>query len=234
MAIVQALEIVYFAEAGSRLLPGPYDVSFVEGSVSTPEEVEKIRKIREDSRYVVAIGACATAGGIQALRNGLSLEALKSAVYPAPEVVEALPTSTPISAHIRVDLELQGCPISKDQLLQTIASLLRGKIPLLPGYPVCIDCKQKGNVCVVVRDRVPCMGPVTRTGCGVLCPTYGRGCYGCFGPSDNPQIGAFQILMEEVGLTPEEMVLEYGKFNVGSHPFQKGIALARGEGRHEP
>jgi coenzyme F420-reducing hydrogenase gamma subunit len=160
----------------------------------------------------------------------MSMDVVKSTVYPTPEVLDVLPMSTPISAHIPVDLELQGCPISKEQLLQVVASLVRGTIPRLPGHPVCVDCKQKGNVCIVVRDKVPCMGPVTRTGCGVLCPSYGRGCYGCFGPSDNPQLGAFKQMMTDIGLSADQMVLEYSKFNVNAVSFQKGIALSHDAG----
>ena len=221
-AITRAVEIVYFAEAGSELLPGPYDVSFVEGSVSTPDELEKVRRIREESRFVVAIGACATAGGIQALRNWMPLAAVKAAVYPTPEVLKVLPTSTPISAHIPVDLELQGCPISKVQLVQVIASLVAGRVPSLPGHSVCLDCKQKGNVCVVVSGGVPCMGPVTRTGCGALCPSYDRGCYGCFGPSDDPHLGAFRGMLSDLGLTADEIRMEYRKFYAYSEAFKKG------------
>jgi coenzyme F420-reducing hydrogenase gamma subunit len=222
LAVAGAVEIAHFAEAGSDLRPGPYDVSFVEGSVSTPEEVRKIQGIREDSRLVVAIGACATSGGIQALRNGMVLDTVKAAVYPTPEVVAALPHSTPISAHIVVDLELQGCPISKAQLLSVIASLVAGRIPVLPGHSVCLDCKQKGNVCVVVRGGTPCMGPVTRTGCGALCPSYDRGCYGCFGPSDDPQLDAFGAMLTGLGLTADGIRMEYRKFNAQAAGFRPG------------
>jgi len=225
LAIVQAVEIAYFAEAGSELRPGPYDVAFVEGSISTPDEVEKIRKIRAESKFVVAIGACATAGGIQALRNGMSLEMVKAAVYPTPEVLDVLPSSTPHSAHIKVDLELQGCPISKAQLIQTVASLVAGRVPKLPGHSVCLECKRRGNLCVVVNDRLPCMGPVTRTGCGALCPTYRRGCYGCFGPSDDPQLEPFRWMLTDLGLSEEARSMEFAKFNAYAEGFRKDSGL---------
>lgn len=221
LALAEMVEIAYFAEVSSRLAPGPYDVAFVEGSVSTPEEARRIQKIREEARILVAIGACATAGGIQALRNFRALGPMVQAVYPTPEVLEVLPQATPIGEHVPVDLELHGCPISKSQLLEVLPVLLEGRVPRIPGHPVCVDCKRLGNPCVVVRHRIPCLGPVTRTGCGALCPTYGRGCYGCFGPSDAPQIPAAFQMLEELGLSREAASLEFQRFTGWARPFRE-------------
>ncbi len=212
LALAAAFDIVRFVEAMSGSQPGPWDVSLVEGSVTTEEEAARIRAIRAQSRYLAAIGACATAGGIQALREWVPLEALKQAVYPAPEVIAALPRSTPASAHVRVDLELPGCPIDKGQLKEALLSLARGRIPALPCHAVCLECKRRGNPCVVVAKGIPCLGPVTRTGCGALCPRFGRGCYGCFGPAEQSNFGAMREMLEGAGLSPEAITRQYRLF----------------------
>ena len=182
LALAGQVEIGHFLEATSRILPGPYDISFVEGSISTEADLGRIREIREQSRHLVAIGSCATAGGIQALRNGRDLGDLKANIYPAPELVDALERSTPISDHVEVDAELHGCPISKRQLLEFVSATLAGRRPDLPAVSQCVECKRAGTVCVMAAGGPPCLGPVTLGGCGNICPRHGRGCYGCFGP----------------------------------------------------
>jgi sulfhydrogenase subunit delta len=182
--IVERFELVEFAEASSHRSSGPFDILLVEGSVSTPEQAEEIVRLRREARLLVTIGACATAGGIQALRNWADHDAWSAAVYPQPELVESLATATPIRDHVTVDAELRGCPISPGQLLELITALRVGRRPQLPDESVCADCKRRGTVCVLVSGGGPCLGPVTQTGCGALCPAFGRGCYGCFGPYD--------------------------------------------------
>jgi len=186
LAIADRLTIAYFREATKAALKGPYDLSLVEGSVTTPEHLEQIKKVRRISKLLVTIGTCATSGGIQALRNFADVGEYLRQVYPAPQHLETLAESTPISAHVPVDLELQGCPISKFQLLAVVSAYLnRGRLHM-PGYSVCLDCKRRGNICVLVAHGRPCLGPVTRAGCGALCPSFQRGCYGCFGPKETP------------------------------------------------
>ena len=180
-----AVEIAYFLEARRRTMPGPYDIALVEGSVTTPHEVERIQEIRKQAKTLVALGTCATAGGIQALRNTANLDDLAIAVYEHPEYLHALPKSTPISEHVKVDFELWGCPVNKYQLVEVIQAVLQKRRPNLPTQSICLDCKRRGIVCMVVAHGVACLGPATRTGCGVLCPANGRGCYGCFGPTPN-------------------------------------------------
>lgn len=200
-----AIDIVNFAEASSRMEPGPYDVTLVEGSISTPEQLEQIREIRGMTKVLVTIGACATSGGIQALRNTKDLGRFVRTVYPTPEYVDSLETSTPVADHVRVDLELTGCPVDRGQLLGAISALLAGAVPRVSDSPVCVECKRRGYVCVVVAKGEPCLGPVTKTGCGALCPAFGRGCYGCFGPaqpSNNTE--ALGRTFVELGLTPKE------------------------------
>jgi coenzyme F420-reducing hydrogenase gamma subunit len=184
LALGEALDFAYFPEASSRMEEGPYDLVLVEGSISTPEDASRILTVREQTRLLITIGACATAGGIQALRNWTDVESYKQVVYPSPAYIQSLSTSTPISEHVRVDYELWGCPIDKGQLLRLITDLLAGVKPKLPTHSVCIDCKRAGYVCVMVAKGLPCLGPVTRTGCGALCPRMGRDCYGCFGPTE--------------------------------------------------
>jgi coenzyme F420-reducing hydrogenase gamma subunit len=177
------VRIAHFPEASRATVAGPYDVSLVEGSVTTPDDIERIHRIRDQSRILVAIGACATAGGIQALRNVADVEQFASLIYARPDYLSVLSTSTPASAHVRVDLELYGCPIDRRQLLDTVTALLAGRKPNVPGHSVCFECKLRDAVCVLAGRGVACLGPVTRAGCGAICPAYGRGCFGCFGPA---------------------------------------------------
>ncbi|HVP22950.1 MAG TPA: hypothetical protein VMS77_03455 [Conexivisphaerales archaeon] len=200
LALADRVEIRDFLEASSSSGGAPYDISLVEGSISTPEEVEKIMRVREDSRVLVTIGACATSGGLQALRNWSRLDLFKGAVYPSPRVVKSLEKALPVSDFVAVDFELRGCPISKEQLLQFFASMLRGARPRVPTNSVCFECKRKGDVCVLVAGGAPCMGPATMAGCGAICPSFARGCYGCFGPSDDVNLKSYAAWLEKSGL----------------------------------
>lgn len=190
LTVASAVHIAHFAEASSHLEPGPYDVAIVEGSITTQEDEERLHRLRADSRYLMTIGACATAGGIQALRNFSDHQAFMQAVYAKPEYIQTLATSTPISAHVKVDFELRGCPIDKHQLLEVIASLVSGHRPRTSTESVCQPCKRRGTVCVVVAQGTACLGPVTQAGCGSICPAYARGCYGCFGPTVDPNVAS--------------------------------------------
>lgn len=186
--IANRFEIVEFAEATSRRSSGPYDVLLVEGSISTPEQAVEIVRLRAAARVLVTIGACATAGGIQALRTAAEHEAFRAAVYPAPAFVDSLAVATPVADHVTVDAELRGCPIDGGQLLELLAAMATGRRPQLPDQAVCLECKRRGIACVVVAGGLPCLGPVTRTGCGAICPAMGRGCYGCFGPREGANV----------------------------------------------
>lgn len=188
LAIGEAFEIAFFLEASSQQKPGPYDIGLVEGSISTKQDAERIQAIRQQCRTLVTIGACATAGGIQALRNWADWEEFQQYVYAEPDYVDSLATSTPIAEHVKVDYELRGCPIDKGQLLTLLTTVLRGATPRFATHSVCIECKRQSIVCLAVTLGVPCLGPVTQAGCGALCPRFGRGCFGCFGPHENAHV----------------------------------------------
>ena len=185
LAIVGAVDIVHFPEASSAMNPhGPFDVTLVEGSVSTAGQLEELRAIRAASKVLVTIGACATAGGVQALRNFADHQDFIRAVYARPDYIDTLATSTPVADHVPVDYELRGCPISKEQLLEVLSAFLAGRRPDIADESVCMECKRAGQVCVVVAHGQACLGPVTHAGCGALCPRFARGCFGCFGPKE--------------------------------------------------
>jgi sulfhydrogenase subunit delta len=198
LELAEMIELALFLEARRQVRPGPYDIGLVEGSVTTPHEVERILEIRSQVRFLVAFGTCATSGGIQALRNFTKVEDLALKVYEYPEYLQVLDTATPLSHHVKVDLELWGCPVNKYQVLEVVTALLQNRKPFLPGHSVCLDCKRKGTVCVEVTAGMPCLGPITRTGCGAICPANGRGCYGCFGPAQNAEFQSYARLLKSL------------------------------------
>ncbi len=220
LAVADALEIASFPEASSAVAAGPYDLSLVEGSITTAHDAERIREVRRQSRHLVTIGACATAGGVQALRNFASIGELVAAVYPSPQYIETLATSTPIAAHVAVDFELRGCPINKTQLLEVIGAFLAGRKPAVAAYSVCIECKRRGTVCVMVQG-VPCLGPLTHAGCGALCPAYRRGCYGCYGPMETPNVPALAQRWQALGAPAKRFEHALRSFNAAAQGFQR-------------
>lgn len=229
LALGQALDIAYFPEASSDMSDGPYDIALVEGSITTAEDAHRILNVRQQTKKLLTIGACATAGGIQALRNWGDIETFKQAVYPRPDYIQSLSTSTPISNHVHVDFELWGCPIDKGQLLRVLTDLSAGVLPRLPADSVCLECKRRGTVCVVIAKGVPCLGPVTRSGCGAICPAMGRDCYGCFGPSEGARKGPglppnttslARHFHEELQLIPVEVVRRFRGINGYTTPFR--------------
>jgi coenzyme F420-reducing hydrogenase gamma subunit len=220
LQIAAAVDIVHFLEATSRVEPGPYDLSIVEGSVTTPRDAARIQEIRHVSKKLVTIGACATAGGIQALRNFADHAEMMRAVYAKPEYIDTLATSTAIGSHVPVDFELRGCPIDKGQLIEVITAFLHGRAPQVRAHSTCMDCKARGNVCVMVAHGTPCLGPITHAGCGALCPTYNRGCYGCFGPSDDARPDALVKDLLERGVQRPEIYRLLSNFNAAAEPFR--------------
>jgi coenzyme F420-reducing hydrogenase gamma subunit len=220
LALAERLEIAYFLEASSATVDGPYDISIVEGSITTAHDAERIREVRRNSRALITIGACATSGGIQALRNFADVEDFTRVVYASPEFISTLATSTPISAHVPVDFELNGCPINKHQLLEVIGAHLARRRPRVRAHSVCVECKRRGTVCVMVAHGTPCLGPVTHAGCGAICPAYDRGCYGCYGPMETPNTAALSARMAELGAEELDLVRIYRTFNAAAAPFR--------------
>ena len=220
LALAGELDIAYFTEAGLERAEGDYDLSIVEGSITTAEEAERIREIRARSRRLISIGACATAGGIQALRNFADVDEFVSTVYASPKYISTLRYSTPAVEHVAVDFELNGCPPDMGQLLEVISAYLNERRPQIPAHSVCIECKRRGNVCVMVAHGTPCLGPVTHAGCGALCPSYHRGCYGCFGPMEQPNAGSLGGWLARHDLPERDVVRLYRTFYAGAPAFR--------------
>jgi coenzyme F420-reducing hydrogenase gamma subunit len=220
LAMTERVEIAYFPEASRTMRRGPYDLSLVEGSITTPHDALRIQRVRRDSKLLIAMGACVTAGGIQALRNFGDVKELAGAVYARTEEISVLDRSSPVSEHVKVDFELRGCPVNKRQLLEVISAFLHGRKPNVPRYSLCIECKRKGTVCVMVARGIPCLGPVTQAGCGALCPSYGRGCYGCFGPQESPNTSSLSARWGELGVNGEDIKRAYRTFNAAADAFR--------------
>ena len=221
LAVAGAVEIAHFLEASRAVVRGPYDLSLVEGSITTAGDADRIREVRRVSKTLVTIGACATSGGIQALRNFRDVTEFIRSVYAHPEFIDTLSTSTAIADHVPVDFELRGCPVNKVQLLEVLSSFLAGRRPNTPAQAVCVECKQRGTVCVMVASGTPCLGPVTHAGCGAICPTYDRGCYGCFGPKETANTASLAARWTELGATKPQLVRVFRGFNAAAAPFRK-------------
>ena len=231
MCLAEQVEIVYFPEASSLKGPGPFDVALVEGSISTPEDHTRIQRIRRLSKTLITIGACATAGGIQALRNGADRAEFLRIVYPHPEFLRSLARTTPISDHVTVDFELRGCPVNKDQLLQVLGAVIHNRALRVPNHSVCRECKLNGTVCLMVARGIPCLGPVTQAGCGGLCPEFARGCYGCFGPSRFPNTASLLDRLQADGHEADRLVPLLRNFNCGAPEFAEAAAHVSGNVR---
>jgi coenzyme F420-reducing hydrogenase gamma subunit len=220
LALAGAIRFANFTEASSAVIDGPYDLSLVEGSITTAHDAERIRDVRAQSRHLITIGACATAGGIQALRNFADVAEYSRVVYARPDYIETLATSTPIAQHVKVDFELRGCPIDKRQLLEVLGAFLHGRKPVVPTESVCTECKRRGNPCVMVTHGTPCLGPVTQAGCGAICPAFARGCYGCFGPMESPNAAALAARFVQLGMDGPGLRRVFRTFNADAAAFR--------------
>jgi sulfhydrogenase subunit delta len=224
--LAERVDIVHFAEFGAVDETAEADIALVEGSVSTPHEIERIKAVRARSKYLIAIGACATSGGIQALRNLADAPAWTRAVYARAEHISTLDRVSPLSAHARVDLELWGCPVNARQVLGAMYDLLAGVSPAPSRDKLCMECKRLGHVCVVVAHGKPCMGPVTATGCGVLCPSLGRDCYGCSGPAESPNVAALAARLRALGLPERDVRQRFASIHSAAPEFERVSAAA--------
>ena len=221
LGVAREVDIAYFPEVSRAMLKGPYDIGLVEGSITTHHDAQRIQAVRRQCKKLITIGACATAGGIQALRNWKDVDEFIRVVYATPQYISTLKLSTPISEHVPVDFELRGCPINKHQLLELITALLAGRKPGIPAYSVCMECKRKGNVCITAAQGVACLGPVTHAGCGALCPSFNRGCYGCYGPMESPNTESLSNQFRILGQTNAEITRAFRSFNAWAWPFRK-------------
>jgi coenzyme F420-reducing hydrogenase gamma subunit len=225
LAVAGAVTIDNFLEASRAVGKGPWDLVLVEGSITTPHDAERIHQVRRKAKFLVTIGACATAGGIQALRNFTDVGAYAKAVYASPQFLEVLGKSTPIRDHVFVDFELRGCPIAKAQLLEVVSAFLAGRKPVTPASSVCLECKRRGTPCVMVAKGIPCLGPVTQAGCGALCPAFARGCFACFGPMETPNTGSLATLWGALGVPPAGILRAFRSFNATAEAFRKESEL---------
>jgi coenzyme F420-reducing hydrogenase gamma subunit len=226
LAVAGAVEIAYFPEASRKMLKGPYDIGLVEGSITTHHDAERIQQVRRQCRVLISIGVCATAGGIQALRNWQDVDEFVRVVYANPNFIRTLKLSTPVAEHVEVDFELRGCPINKHQLIELLAAYLTGRKPNIPTYSVCLECKRRDTVCVAVARGEACMGPVTQAGCGALCPAYGRGCYGCFGPMESANAAALAEQFRRLGRTDDQILRAFRSFSAWAWQFRQASERA--------
>ena len=229
LAVVEAVDLAYFPEASRKMVKGPYDIGLVEGSITTHHDAERIQQVRRQCHMLVTIGACATAGGIQALRNWKDVNEFVRYVYASPDYVSTLKMSTPVAEHVPVDFELRGCPINKLQLIELLSATLAGRKPNIPTYSVCLECKRRATVCIAVAQGVPCLGPVTQAGCGALCPAYGRGCYGCYGPMESTNATSLASQFRVWGQSDPEIMRAFRTFNAWAWQYRQVS-----EGRERP
>ncbi len=213
------IDIVHFAEAGPCNPDEPVDIAFIEGSISTEEDIERLKAIRKSSGKLVSIGACATSGGLQALRNMASHDDWVKAIYAQPEYITTLDHSTAISQHVHVNHELQGCPVNSQQVFSAIQAWLNGNEPEKQFDTVCVECKRQGNTCVMVTQQKPCMGPVTRCGCGAICPSFNRECYGCYGPAELCNTDSLATGFGYYGLSEHDITNRFHGINSHSNAF---------------
>ena len=224
--LLEAVEIVQFREAMTEK-GEDYAVAFIEGSCVRKSDEDRLKQIRAQATYVVALGACAHLGGVNSIRNRTPLEDVHNYVYgdnpdwtePDParranindNLLRVSPQAQPIEAIIPVDVVLPGCPIDREEFVRVTKQLLQGRIPTLPDYPLCVECKLGENVCLYHRGEV-CLGPITRAGCDAICPTYGDGCEGCRGLIPHPNEDSMSDVLTKYGLTVDAMLARWTMF----------------------
>lgn len=183
-----------------------YDIVLIEGSITRPEDEERLRRIREKAKIVVALGACAASGGVNRIKNALNLQEAKEIVYGAAANMphlETAPTKA-VDEVVTVDYKVYGCPIDRREFAYIVRCLALGKIPEIPGYPVCVECKLKENICRYEYREI-CLGPLTRAGCGARCPSLDTWCFGCRGSIEEPNREAVKEVMTKYGKTLKDL-----------------------------
>ncbi len=215
--LLNAVEIVNFREAMSER-GEDYAVAFVEGSITRASDEARLKKIREQASVLVALGACAHIGGINAIKNLAPLDDVRRYVYGDKADWYETYAARPISAVVPVDAFIPGCPIDREEFIRVVKALLLGKKPPIPDYPMCVECKLKENICMFDKGGF-CLGPITRAGCGAICPSYGDGCEGCRGLIPNPNQDAMKDVLKEHGLTVEQVMSRMTMF--GAYQLQE-------------
>jgi coenzyme F420-reducing hydrogenase gamma subunit len=209
--LVSAVDIVNFREAITER-DDNYDIAFVEGSITRESEIPRLQKIRNQAKILVAFGACACIGGVNCLKNHLSMDEVKEIVYGKDAKYYDTIPARPLNAVVPVDYYVRGCPSQTAELVKVVKALLLGKKPDIPNHPVCVECKMADNVCVFER-AMTCLGPVTRAGCGAICVTSGRWCWGCRGLVDEPNTDSEKSILQKYGLTVDQAVEKFKVYN---------------------
>ncbi len=209
--ILRHVELVEFREAMDDKADY-YDIAFIEGSLSTPSCINRIHDIRRRSNILVALGACATIGGINSMKNLQPIETVRETVYGEEKYRFPTLPAIPVSAVVKVDYEIRGCPMSIPEFLRVLKALLMGKAPNLPDSAVCVECKLRENECLYDRGIV-CLGPVTVGGCEAICPSFGQFCTGCRGLVPNPNKDAMLDILTQHGLSLEDAQKRFLLFN---------------------
>ncbi len=234
LAMADLVEVTHFPDIGRWDPDAAVSIAIVEGSVTTAAHEQRVKGLRARAGRLIAVGVCAVAGGPQALR-GLAVDGEEWGAEISPEIPAAglLAFPRPVSACVPVDIELWGCPIDSAQLRRILQDLLAGIDPAVDARPVCAQCKARGLECLLVTRGAPCMGPVTRAGCGALCPAYGRACYACFGPAEGLNAESLAALFASQGMTPGQIARTFDFVCNGPAAFPKALALVPGQGGPE-
>lgn len=211
-----------FAQSKNKITQ--VDIAFVEGSVSSRHDVQKLKEIRANCRWLVAVGTCAVWGCVQKGCAKKQAKELAGEVYGEDNEIDCF-NAEPIEKYARVDVKLSGCPINSSQFMAVTASLLKDAMPFVTHKPVCLECKLRENACVLIENNLPCLGPVTAAGCGALCPSVGAACYGCWGPCDMPQMAAMAKILSEKGFSLEEVMTRLLSFGAPKELFARMEAV---------
>jgi len=228
--VLGAIDIVYGKmETDSDAEEGPFDIALIEGAITEAEQADQLKKVRRNSKYLVPIGSCAVNGGIPAIKNMTPELEVEARVYEDISPVHSMKAHA-IGEYVVVDAVLRGCPAGERDLYELVTSLLLDKKPNMVEHCVCVECKMKGNPCILLTENQPCMGPVTNGGCGAMCPSNGRACYGCWGPMYNANSTALAVKFEQMGLPPDEIIRRFSMFGYPTFEFHKVAGGVGGSG----
>jgi len=211
--LIEVVDVVEWREAMSEQ-SHEYDIAIVEGSITRPEDEHRLEIIRSRAKVLIALGACAAIGGVNKMKNNFDLKEVRRCVYGGDAMMPHLNTerTKALDEVVQVDFKIPGCPINGAEFAQVVRSLLVGKKPFVPDYPVCVECKERENVCRYEYNEI-CLGPIIRAGCGAPCPSAGWRCFGCRGLVDNPNVEAAREVMDKYGLTVDDLKQKMVLFN---------------------